>query len=168
VAKLIGNTQGIGKIIDPAADKADKFMFLIFLLISGILNDGILNRTIIGIIFSGEMLIMSIVFWGIYISIQHQKNIAGQKSISWQNYKKILRNSKTEILEKWKVELIGKAVMAAYAAMVFMLYLHKKDIWRSDITELLCMSALTVGLFARAASIIIYAITVYKAQKERF
>lgn len=176
LAKRLKNTEGIGKLIDPVSDKADKFMFFVFLLISGILRSGILSETEIQLLFTGELIIVGIVAWGISLSMKHQKQIAKQKKEKGEEYH-VYREMMAEILRKWKVDPMGKAVMGAYAVMVLILYLHAKGIDSylvikgfegSEFTRILCVAVLGVGLSFRVCSIYAYFWRVYEYQKEVF
>ncbi len=160
LAKWAGNDKGIGKIIDPTVDKFDKFFLLLFLL-----DSKLLERWIIQVIFSGELVVLSIAVIGISLSIRRQRIKSGYASITKFNCREIFGKAKAEILKKWEIDIIGRAAMVLYTSTVALIFLNIR-LWKGDIPEVLGIASCFAGVLARIVSIIIYGANVYKAQKE--
>jgi len=148
IARLTGNTKGIGKFIDPVADKALHLPGLVFFLISVPLEDWIVIPVL-----GGEIPIVLLSLYGIYIIVK--KEIRENKIIikAYKDYRLKAREKKArgekateelgkfrhavkyfpseiylkvreKIISETKVSIFGKIKMFNYFAGVACLVLH--------------------------------------------
>jgi len=138
LAKHIKNTEGIGKLIDPVADKVHQLSVLVFIL------TGVLLEKWIGIlVMAGEIPLVFISIYGIYTIVKKEirknkiiteaykeyraeakkKKIEGEKAVEelgefWYAIKnfpsKIYLGVKDKIIKEIKVSPWGKMKMVAY------------------------------------------------------
>ena len=148
VARGLGNTNNIGKFIDPTADKVLQLSGLIFLLTSVPLEDWIVIPVL-----GGEIPIFLISVYGIYMIVKKEiqknklitkaykeyrteakeKKSRGEKAVEelgefWYAVKnfpsKIYSEVKGEIIREIKISAFGKIKMFAYFSGVTLLILH--------------------------------------------
>ncbi|OGI16310.1 MAG: hypothetical protein A2Z52_02495 [Candidatus Moranbacteria bacterium RBG_19FT_COMBO_42_6] len=162
VARKVKNNNGIGRIIDPAVDKLDKFFVLIFFFYSACISN-----EIIGAIMLGESFVLVIAFYGSYFIFKHHVMLRKKPffRLSRLELREILSHTKKEMLQRGEVNMAGKIAMIFYAIMAGLIFFHI-EVHSNAALEFGYKLAFLGGFLARIVSIPFYGYAVYKAQKE--
>jgi phosphatidylglycerophosphate synthase len=114
VAKWVGNTGGIGGFIEKTADKVMQGAGLIFLLFEELLEDWLAIP-----IMSGELFVVLLVLYGIYLVIKYEVREKRSKSL-----KKIYRDVKSEIIRSLIASEFGRTKMFVYGIGAGFIFLN--------------------------------------------
>jgi phosphatidylglycerophosphate synthase len=128
VARWLGITEGIGKIIDPIADKCKKFFALYFLF----QIPALVFRPVIGLVSLGEISVLVLIGCAVYLvfKLEHDRLKKRPGLSGWldrMNYWKIFENALKEVFKNWQVNQEGKITMFCYVLMFGSIFL--RSIW---------------------------------------
>jgi phosphatidylglycerophosphate synthase len=127
-ARWLDNADGIGKVIDPIADKGKKFLVLYFLFLDPVL----VSWAIIGLLSLGEIAVFILIGDAVCMAFKFeylylQAELKFKWWPGWMNCVEIYKNAKKEIFKNWHVVQDGKITMVYYAVMFGVIFL--RSIW---------------------------------------
>lgn len=153
VARWLGNTDGVGKVIDPIADKFKKLFALYFLF----QNPDLVFRLVVGFILLGEIAVFILVGSAVYLVYEYQRvyHLKNGGHLNKEGYKAIFKETVAEVLKNWSVSQEGKLTMVCYVAMFGAILL--RSIWLDmDIFTYLYVSLAIIGFVFRSFSFVYY------------
>lgn len=162
VARWVGNADGRGKYIDTILDKVNKVFIILFLI-----HEKILDMWMNVAMLSGETIALGVGIIGICLTVQHQRVMAGYRSLSWENCREVLGKSEKVVRAKWKIYKSARTALILYAVVVIGVFAHR--IAPSNLlVEPVYLAVFVTALAFRAFSIIEYGLYVYNEYRKVF
>ncbi len=156
IARAIGHTDGWGKILDPFADRIDKFMVLIFFY-----WNSLLPRYIIGSIGLGEFSVFLIIGFAVHLLLKENS-----KKMKEEDLLEIIKTTEREIARSWSVCIPGKlsAIFYFFVAVLVALRVELPKFLGQTDFRFLVFYPFVAGVIFRSWSIVIYTMRIIRSQ----
>lgn len=162
LARLTGNTEGVGKFVDMSADKVLHLSALIYILKEGLV--GFWMTALVITMIGAEVYIVIIVYRGVKLVAKSEIKKRRRK-LFLEKYREVCRKVKHEVTSQLEASMYGKikTIMYSFGGFFFLLNLHYP---KAALVACYAFAFFT-GLFFCWGSIVFYRKN-FKDWKEKF